>query len=100
MRYKKSRKNYPDGILLVADSGKKYVDRYMVLYEPNEYGVFPYLSMSENPTHPQGVGQHGELDQRYSVWGTNDKVIDFETLPTKCQELVNQDLKSYKQGEE
>ena len=65
----------------------------MVLYEP-ENGVFPYVGMSENPFHPQGFGQHGEMPTRYSVWGTSDKVIEFETLPINCQALVLQDLES------
>jgi hypothetical protein len=90
---RKSRKSYPNGVLLICDSGKKVFDRYMVLYE-SENGVFPYVGMSENPFHPQGFGQHGEMTTRYSVWGTNDKVIEFETLPINCQALVLQDLES------
>lgn len=90
---RKSRKSYPNGVLLICDSGEKVFDRYMVLYEP-ENGVFPYVGMSENPFHPQGFGQHGEMPTRYSVWGTNDKVIEFETLPINCQALVLQDLES------
>ena len=90
---RKSRKSYPDGVLLICDSGEKVFDRYMVLYEP-ENGVFPYVGMSDNPFHPQGFGQHGEMTTRYSVWGTNDKVIEFETLPINCQVLVLQDLES------
>ena len=100
LRYRKSRASYPDGVLLVADNGGKTFDRYTVFYEPQiaypntEYETYyyPYLGMSENPCHPQGFGQHGELDYRYSVWGTNDKVLDFEDLPTECQQLVKQDL--------
>ena len=89
--YRKSRKSYPDGVLLVCDSGDKVFDRYMVLYEP-ENGVFPYVGMSANPFHPQGFGMHGDMPVRYTVWGTNDKVIEFEDLPIDCQTLVLQDL--------
>jgi hypothetical protein len=101
-KYKKSRSTYPDGILLITDSGIKWFERYSVYYKPfrclcphehNGSLVFPYVGMSENPFHPQGFGQHGELDYRYTVWGTNDKVIELEDLPIKCQELVNQDLR-------
>ena len=90
--YRKSRQSYPDGVLLVCDSGAKHMDRYMVVYEPVN-DVFPYVSMSDNPFHPQGCGQHGEMDTRYTVWGTKDKVLEFEELPMDCQQLVLQDLK-------
>jgi hypothetical protein len=33
------------------------------------------------------------MDTRYTVWGTNDKVLEFEELPMDCQQLVLQDLK-------
>ena len=89
--YRKSRQSYPDGVLLICDSGPKHFDRYLVLYEP-EGDNFPYLGMSENPHHPQGFGQHGEMRTRYSVWGTNDKVIEFHELPVDCQKTVLQDL--------
>tara|TARA_R100001143_G_scaffold30886_1_gene29988 strand:- start:283 stop:597 length:315 start_codon:yes stop_codon:yes gene_type:complete len=94
-QYRKSRSTYPNGILLITDSGNKHADRYSVYYEPYKHNgtlIFPYVGMSENPFHPQGFGQHGELDHRYTVCGTNDKVMDFKELPIKCQELVNQDL--------
>ena len=89
--YRKSRKSYPDGVLLISDNGGKTADRYMVLYEPIN-GSFPYVGMSENPCHPQGFGQHGEMPFRYSVWGKNEKVIEFLELPIDCQKLVLSDL--------
>lgn len=95
--YRKSRKSYPNGILLITDN-KKYFDRYSVYYEPYEHRhnnqmVFPYVGMSEYPYSPQGFGQHGELDFRYSVRGTNEKILNFEDLPIDCKKLVRQDLK-------
>jgi len=93
--YRKSRQSYPDGVLLICDSGPKHFDRYLVLYEPDGEEInsyFPYFGMSENPHHPQGFGQHGEMRTRYSVWGTNDKVIEFHELPVDCQKAVLQDL--------
>ena len=84
---RKSRKSYPDGVLLICDSGEKVFDRYMVLFK-QEDGSFPYVSMSADPFHPQGFGQHGAMPFRYSVWGTNDKVIEFSELPSACQRLV------------
>tara|TARA_Y100000401_G_C8181259_1_gene154095 strand:- start:19 stop:333 length:315 start_codon:yes stop_codon:yes gene_type:complete len=93
--YRKSKKSYPNGILLITDSGSKFADRYAVFYEPYEHNnkmVFPYVAMDQNPYGPNGFGQHGELSHRYSVWGTNDKAIDFENLPIECQKLVMNDL--------
>ena len=91
MSHRKSRSSYPDGVLLSADSGKKVLDRYFVLYE-KQNNCFPYVAMSENPFHPQGFGQHGDMPLRYSVWGTNDKVLEWDELPVDCQQLVLQDL--------
>ena len=102
LRYRKSRASYPDGVLLVADNGGKTFDRYTVLYKPEvaypdtEYETYyyPTLGMSENPFSPQGFGIHDESKTRLSVWDNKllGKVIDFEDLPTKCQQLVKQDL--------
>ena len=94
--YRKSRKSYPNGILLITDIGHKQFDRYSVYYEPYEHHnqmVFPYVSMSEYPYSSQGYGEHGELNFRYSVWGTNEKILNFGNLPIDCQKLVRQDLK-------
>ena len=79
--YKKSKKSYPNGILLITDS-KKYFDRYTVYYEPYENDdqlIFHYVSMSEYPYSPQGFGQHGELDFRYHM-KSHDRMIDFNNL--------------------
>ena len=94
--YRKSKKSYPNGVLLITDSGKGFVDRYSVYYAPYEHKdelIFPYVAMDQNPYSPGGFGQYGELYHRYSVWGTNDKVIEFETLPIDCQKLVISDLR-------
>ena len=48
--------------------------------------------MSENPFHPQGLGLHADMSSRYTVWGTNDKVLEWNELPVDCQQLVLQDL--------
>ena len=92
MAYRKSRRSYPDGVLLIADNGGKTMDRYTVLYTPTEDGNFPYVGMSERPFDPNGFGQHGELPFRYSVWGRNEKVLEWEELPEQCRQLVLQDI--------
>lgn len=79
----------------IYDNGGETLDRYAVYYKGrgslyhNSQATFRYfLSMSENPSHPQGYGQHG--------WGMpgkhNGKRIKFEDLPEQCQKLVLQDL--------
>tara|TARA_R110000824_G_scaffold175067_1_gene353353 strand:+ start:123 stop:464 length:342 start_codon:yes stop_codon:yes gene_type:complete len=104
-RYRKSRASYPDGVLLVADNGGKTLDRYTVLYEPKvgypdtkyDRYYYPYLGMSENPYELHGFHQHGASEFRLSVWNDKwlGKVIDFEELPTKCQQAVKEDLELY-----
>jgi hypothetical protein len=106
--YRKSRKSYPDGVLLIADNGGKTVDRYTVLYTPytvdNGMGSletwFPYIGMSASPYHPQGFCQHGELPYRYSVWGTNQKVLELADLPEDCQKVVRGELAEFMEFED
>lgn len=81
------------------DNGGATTDRYTVIYtEPNGNARgdrwFDYIGMSEHPTHPQGIGQHGELTPEQFVkyaW-TGDKRIDFEALPAECRRVVLRDI--------
>ena len=98
--YKKSRKDYPDGVLGIYDNGGKTCDRYTVIYTPYTLDgdtYFPYVGMSEAPFHPQGFGQHGELRHRYTRQA-GERCIDFEQLPEACQRLVRQDLRETKEN--
>jgi hypothetical protein len=82
-------------IKYIYDNGGETADRYTVYYA--ERGALTHtrkgtlrmcLSMSEAPTHPQGIGQHG-----YGMPGRhNGKRITFEELPKACQEVVMRDL--------
>jgi len=92
--------------IVCFDNGGETFDRYTVIFL-GEYthltgGVSWYVGMSENPFHPQGFGQHGEIFGEYPVdisyvvgdfWDGNDEVIPFSDLPKACQELVMQDYK-------
>lgn len=97
-RYRRSRTDYPAGVLAVYDNGGRTADRYTVVYEPYQDGAdhhdwFPTCSMSAAPFHPQGVCMHGELAFRPTGgWGTHMKVITFEALPADCQRAVRRDL--------
>jgi hypothetical protein len=69
----------------------KYVDRYTVVFmdlpekDPN---TFACVSMSKEPFHPQGFGQHSTA-MPGSHLGAR---IDFRDLPRDCQKLVLQDI--------
>lgn len=85
------------------DNGGESLDRYTVVYKFPKFvkrgtyrqRYYEYVGMNAAPFHPQGIGQHGE---------SNDKPIDkpngkhlgkpipFRELPTDCQRLVFQDL--------
>lgn len=94
-RYRRSRTDYPKGVLAVYDNRGETIDRYTVLYEPEELDgerYFPYLTMSGAPFDPQGFCQHSEVSFRINCWGTPDRVITFEALPADCQAVVRRDL--------
>lgn len=95
-RYRRSRTDYPAGVLSVYDNGGKTTDRYTVVYRPFEMdgrNYYPVAYMSGAPFHPQGVCQHTELRFRPTGgWETGQKVIAFEDLPADCQRVVRQDL--------
>ena len=94
----------PPEVLDVFDAGDKYADRYTVFFggellilpPPGEYAGpgnvrVPYLGMSENPCHPQGVGMWGELrayevvDYRYKH---GRERIRWADLPDAVKECV------------
>ncbi len=94
MTARKSRADYPDGVLGIYDNGglrehrgewRGSADRYTVVYDgkTDERGqtFYPYLAMSERPFAPQGIGIHGET-----------RCIAFEDLPEDCQRAVRRDL--------
>ena len=99
MTYRRVRTDYPKGVVAVYDNGGQTIDRYTVVYTPEQHSpgldYFSWVYMSGEPTHPQGVCQHGEGTTRpLSGWGTPDhnQVIAFEELPEQCQQIVQQDL--------
>lgn len=107
MRYtsRKSRADYPDGVLGIYDNGgprkgrdgewRGTVDRYTVVYAPEDDGeggtFYPLLLMSALPFHPQGFGQHDESPYRLTR-GKGERCIAFAELPPDCQRAVMQDL--------
>ena len=76
----------------VFDNGGETYDRYTVVYLATfDCGQYLYVGMSENPFHPLGFGQHGELPASY-LHDCPDKEITLSDLPPDCQTLVEQDL--------
>ena len=84
------------------DNGGKTYDRYTTIYTKksiiekehrSHYGTrFMYVGMSEDPFHPLGFGQHGEIEPKH-IGGHLGKRIKFEQLPEDCKKLVLQDYK-------
>lgn len=101
-RARRSRSDYPKGVLAVYDNGGKTADRYTVCYTPetiNGEVWYGFRAMSENPTHPQGVCMFEYTRTRpWATWGGSGygKVIAFDALPNECRRIANLDL----QGEE
>ncbi len=87
---------YDDG----GTNGGTNYDRFTIVFTGNfkgRNGRCNYIGCSENPFHPQGVGQHGESETSidtpaYSHLG---KKVKFETLPEKVKELVLSDYMEY-----
>lgn len=77
------------------DNGGQSGDRYTVVFtrlgqKKGLRGVCLYLGMNAHPTHPQGIGQHGESDKpidrpSYAHLG---KRVAFDALPADCQKVA------------
>lgn len=78
------------------DNGDKSFDRYTVIYtghyKGRSLGITECVGMSERPFHPQGFGQHFEL-QNTTSYKHLGKRIKFTQLPPDCQKLAWQDYK-------
>ncbi len=91
-RFKKSRSDYPAGILAIYDNGGKTADRYCVVFAPAATGRqnhFTTLTMSARPYHPQGVGITAEHSTR-PTRSVGDRVISLEALPDDCRQCVEE----------
>ena len=107
-----------DSIVAVLDNGGESFDRYTVIYlqqpytrngeaitSPSGAHYYDFLAMSKNPFHPQGFGQHGEI-QIFSddIKSMRNKMIvpdvlyhigeriSFSSLPKDCKIAVKNDL--------
>jgi hypothetical protein len=95
----KAEKLYKDGvprfIRCYEEKRSKYADRYCVVYTHLNWvnrdyrGRVFYVSMSAEPYHPLGIGQHGEAWQwEFCPKGSR---ITFHDLPADCRQVVLND---------
>ena len=74
----------------VYDNGGKSYDRYTIIYkeklEFEDKSYFQFFACNEDPCHPQGFGQHGELKEipRHAL----GKKITFEVLPNAVKRYI------------
>ena len=93
MRQAKSVKSERIGASRIRcyDNGGQTVDRYTVVYmdfPERQRGFFLSLGMSEDPSHPQGFGQHS-----VAMLGAHlGRRVPFETLPESCRRVIEADL--------
>lgn len=84
----------PQGVLAIFDDPRT-CDRYTVFYVDVEDGYLSYVGMSGAPFHPQGFGQHGEM-QAHEVaqyrYHNKHRYARWSALPEDCKKLVRQDL--------
>jgi len=81
--------------LRIFDNGGATFDRYTAVFLPSRMGsTYCYIGMSENPTHPQGFGQHGELSHSYLI-DNDDTEITVDDLPERAKALVLSNFKDY-----
>jgi hypothetical protein len=79
------------------DNGGESADRYTCCFKNLKLGFFPYLGMSSNPFHPQGVGLHNEHTQRidYPKYAHLGKKISWNDLPNDVKCCIWQDYCDY-----
>ncbi len=79
------------GVRLRVYDHPSSIDRYTVVFDDGEARV-TYIGMNASPFHPQGIGQHGEIERR-NVGSHLGKRINISDLPQDCKRLVLQDLR-------
>ena len=83
----------------IYDNGGETLDRFTVIYlKQQESSKGPYMlgvAMDCDPCHPQGFGQHIEIEctkRGRPLIGYVGELILFEELPLPCQKLVRADV--------
>lgn len=88
----------PAGVLAIFDHPNTF-DRYTVIYrdviESHRGPILTYVGASEHPFHPQGFGQHGEMEAHEAAtfrYANNRHACKWSDLPPDVQRLVRRDL--------
>jgi len=91
----------PAGVLAILDNKGQSAERYTVIYrEPTAGTSFAdiylgYRDMSENPSHPQGVGVYGELRAHEVAayrYRCKHQYAKWSSLPDAVKRCVIRDL--------
>lgn len=80
----------PDNFITIFDNEGETVDRYTVYIGRD--GVTDIYSMSDNPSHPQGVNQYSHTVQGMEPPEAHDDDIEigFPALPEKVQDAIRE----------
>ena len=88
--------------LRIYDAGDTVGDRYTVVFTKlGKRANYPYMGMSANPTHPQGIGYHGDAGARgdgypdSSSYAHLGKKITYRDLPEAVQRVVIENYAEY-----
>ena len=91
----------PQGVLAILDNKGQSADRYTVIYAEPVAGTtyanmwLGYRAMSENPSHPQGVGMYGEMCAHEVVayrYRCKHQYAKWSSLPEAVKQRVRADL--------
>jgi hypothetical protein len=76
------------------NEAKAPFDRYTIAFKAqrdDRTTYYPYLTCSENPTHPQGFGQWGE-SRKFMTGKHLGKRVSFDSLPPQVQAYILQNI--------
>lgn len=90
----------PRGVLAVYDNGGETADRYTVFYAetipaPGGAVWIGFRGMSENPSHPQGVGLYDEMRAHEATAyrrAVSHQACTWSSLPEAVKACVRRDL--------
>lgn len=94
-----------DKYVVIYDNGGKTADRYTIIDKElighhyvsgGAVNVYSYVGSSQNPTHPQGFWQHGEIevgpDDKLTELEHLGKIVKFGKLPVEVRNTLKNEL--------
>ncbi len=94
IKFKKSRPDYPGGVIGVYDNKQKTIDRYSVVFKPfQSEGLFyfPTLMFSATPEGPYGCSHYNEYTFRPTRL-KGEVVLNWSELPENCRNFVSNQM--------